>query len=100
MDKPLDDLLNFSTANYPDAPREAIRRVLEEELGSALPPSLPVPTAAIDWIRMGTTVATNALLERKGERMALLITKGVNGNESWVKRGRKSLLFQEKADWH
>ena len=30
----------------------------------------------IDWIRMGTTVATNALLERKGERMALLITKG------------------------
>jgi hypothetical protein len=30
----------------------------------------------IDWIRMGTTVATNALLERKGERMALLVTKG------------------------
>jgi len=30
----------------------------------------------IDWIRMGTTVATNSLLERKGERMALLITKG------------------------
>ena len=30
----------------------------------------------IDWIRMGTTVATNALLERKGERMALLINKG------------------------
>ncbi|KAK6019089.1 hydantoinase/oxoprolinase [Ostertagia ostertagi] len=30
----------------------------------------------ISWIRMGTTVATNALLERKGERIALLITKG------------------------
>ena len=30
----------------------------------------------IDWIRMGTTVATNALLERKGEKMALVITSG------------------------
>ena len=30
----------------------------------------------IEWIRMGTTVATNALLERKGERMALAITSG------------------------
>jgi 5-oxoprolinase (ATP-hydrolysing) len=30
----------------------------------------------IEWIRMGTTVATNALLERKGERMALVITSG------------------------
>ena len=41
-----------------------------------MPASQPVDTAEIDWIRMGTTVATNALLERKGERMALLITKG------------------------
>lgn len=30
----------------------------------------------IEWIRMGTTVATNALLERKGERMALVINEG------------------------
>ena len=30
----------------------------------------------IEWIRMGTTVATNALLERKGERTLLLTTKG------------------------
>ena len=36
----------------------------------------PIDTAYIDWIRMGTTVATNALLERKGEPMALAITKG------------------------
>ena len=33
-------------------------------------------TGLIQWIRMGTTVATNALLERKGERMALVVTKG------------------------
>lgn len=30
----------------------------------------------IGWIRMGTTVATNALLERKGAKMALLINEG------------------------
>lgn len=33
-------------------------------------------TSLIGWIRMGTTVATNALLEREGERTALLVTKG------------------------
>lgn len=33
-------------------------------------------SALIGWIRMGTTVATNALLERDGERTALLVTKG------------------------
>uniref|UniRef100_S4R7X5 5-oxoprolinase, ATP-hydrolysing n=1 Tax=Petromyzon marinus TaxID=7757 RepID=S4R7X5_PETMA len=42
----------------------------------AMPAGLPLDTAAVEWIRMGTTVATNALLERKGERMALLITRG------------------------
>ena len=35
-----------------------------------------VETTMIDWIRMGTTVATNSLLERKGERIALVISKG------------------------
>lgn len=41
-----------------------------------MPPEKPIDGRKIDWIRMGTTVATNALLERKGERMALVITKG------------------------
>lgn len=41
-----------------------------------MPANLPIDGRYIDWIRMGTTVATNALLERKGERMALLINKG------------------------
>lgn len=41
-----------------------------------MPANQPVDTSMIDWIRMGTTVATNALLERKGERMALVITNG------------------------
>lgn len=41
-----------------------------------MPAGQPVDTSMIEWIRMGTTVATNALLERKGERMALVITNG------------------------
>ena len=36
----------------------------------------PVPSDLIDTVKMGTTVATNALLERKGDRTALLITRG------------------------
>ena len=52
-----------------------------------MPKSRPVDTSRIDWIRMGTTVATNALLERKGQRMALAVTKGFRdvlhiGNQS------------------
>lgn len=35
-----------------------------------------VDSSLIEWIRMGTTVATNALLERKGEKMAFVTNKG------------------------
>ncbi|EYB84643.1 hypothetical protein Y032_0313g2205 [Ancylostoma ceylanicum] len=69
-------VLSEDPANYRDAPTEAIRQVLEQETGVSIPRGTPVPTDKISWIRMGTTVATNALLERKGERIALLITKG------------------------
>jgi 5-oxoprolinase (ATP-hydrolysing) len=72
-------LLSEDPANYSDAPREAICRILQQELGeehSGQDSAVEISTKNIDWIRMGTTVATNALLERKGERMALLITKG------------------------
>lgn len=47
-----------------------------QETCIAMPPNETIDSSCIEWIRMGTTVATNALLERKGERMALLITKG------------------------
>lgn len=47
-----------------------------QETGQARPPNEPIDGKLIEWIRMGTTVATNALLERKGEKMALLINKG------------------------
>ncbi len=56
-------------------------------MGVSLPPGELLDSARIEWIRMGTTVATNALLERKGERLALVITKGFRdllhiGNQS------------------
>ena len=41
-----------------------------------MPKDKPVDPHHIEWIRMGTTVATNSLLERNGERIALLVTKG------------------------
>ncbi len=80
-------LLSEDPRNYESAPREAIRRLLEEITGASLPRHEPVPFGDIASIRMGTTVATNALLERKGARMALLVTKGFRdllqiGNQS------------------
>ena len=60
---------------------------LFKETGVSYPRGVPVETSKIGWIRMGTTVATNALLERKGEKMALVITDGFEdllyiGNQS------------------
>ena len=50
-------------------------------------PDQPLDSAYIEWICMGSIMATNTLLEHKGERMALLITKGFRdllhiGNQS------------------
>ncbi|KAG0246141.1 hypothetical protein BGX31_004330 [Mortierella sp. GBA43] len=80
-------LLSVDPSNYPDAPREGIRRILEIATGKPHPRDQPVPTGELESIRMGTTVATNALLERKGQRCALLISKGFKdllliGNQS------------------
>ncbi|NXK01089.1 OPLA oxoprolinase, partial [Corythaixoides concolor] len=47
-----------------------------QESGVPVPRDQPLDTSGIEWIRMGTTVATNALLERRGERLALLVTRG------------------------
>ncbi|KAL5338750.1 Hydantoinase B/oxoprolinase-domain-containing protein [Aspergillus crustosus] len=71
-------ILSQDPSNYPDAPIEGIRRILEKATGKAFPRGKPIDTSEFgDFsIRMGTTVATNALLERKGERTALLITEG------------------------
>jgi 5-oxoprolinase (ATP-hydrolysing) len=63
-------LLSDNPEHYPDAAVEGIRRMFD------LGPGEPVPVAQIESIKMGTTVATNALLERKGERVALIINRG------------------------
>ena len=69
-------LLSQDPSNYRDAPTEGIRRILERVLGTSIPRGVPLPTEHIDYVRLSTTVATNALLERKGQDHALIITKG------------------------
>ncbi len=69
-------LLSVDPGNYPDAPTEGIRRVLECATGATIPRGVSLKLDAIECLRMGTTVATNALLERKGTKSALLVTKG------------------------
>ncbi|KAF4125410.1 5-oxoprolinase (ATP-hydrolysing), partial [Geosmithia morbida] len=61
---------------YDDAPTECIRQILETATKKEIPRGTPLNLDLVESIRMGTTVATNALLERKGESTALVITKG------------------------
>ena len=63
-------LLSENPERYQDAAVQGIRVLLDLKQDEAL------PKGAIRAVKMGTTVATNALLERKGERTLLLITKG------------------------
>ena len=63
-------LLSENPEQYEDAPVRGIRNIL------GLKPKQAIPIADIEVIKMGTTVATNALLERKGDRVVLVITKG------------------------
>jgi len=80
-------LLSEDPSNYKDAPLEGIRRLLSRFTGREIPRGEALDTTKIESIRMGTTVATNALLERKGEKIALVVTKGFKdcleiGNQS------------------
>lgn len=63
-------LLSENPEHYQDAAIQGIRDIL------GVPADAPIPTDRIAAIKMGTTVATNALLERKGDRTLLLIAKG------------------------
>ena len=69
-------LLSEDPSNYDDAPLEGIRRLMSKFTNREIPRGEPLDTSKIESIRMGTTVATNALLERKGEKIALVVTKG------------------------
>jgi 5-oxoprolinase (ATP-hydrolysing) len=63
-------LLSENPSQYSDAAVEGIRRLL------GLTPGQPITAGRVACVKMGTTVATNALLERKGERTLLVITRG------------------------
>ncbi|WP_046112232.1 hydantoinase B/oxoprolinase family protein [Aquincola tertiaricarbonis] len=63
-------LLSEDPGRYDDAAVEGIRRLLQLE------PDEPVTPELVGCVKMGTTVATNALLERKGDRTVLVTTRG------------------------
>ncbi len=63
-------LLSENPGRYRDAAVAGIRQCL------GLAPGAPIPPGVIEAVKMGTTVATNALLERKGERVLLLVNRG------------------------
>ncbi|MBL0147229.1 MAG: hydantoinase B/oxoprolinase family protein [Ideonella sp.] len=63
-------LLSESPESYRDAAVEGIRRLLGLQVGEA------IGATQVECVKMGTTVATNALLERKGERTVLVTTRG------------------------
>src|SRR5213593_5118888 len=63
-------LLSENPEAYRDAAVAGIRHLLGLKRGE------PIPAGTIGAVKMGTTVATNALLERKGERTLLVVSKG------------------------
>jgi len=63
-------LLSENPEQYPDAAVEGMRRLLGLKAGEAVTPE------HVECVKMGTTVATNALLERKGDRTLLVTTRG------------------------
>ncbi|MBD2546891.1 hydantoinase B/oxoprolinase family protein [Planktothricoides raciborskii] len=63
-------VLSENPDRYSDAPCQGIREIL------GIPTDEPIPGELISAVKMGTTVATNALLERKGDRTVLVITQG------------------------
>jgi len=63
-------LLSENPGRYRDAAIAGIKAVL------GLAPGQPIPVGLVDQVKMGTTVATNALLERKGERTLLVVNQG------------------------
>jgi 5-oxoprolinase (ATP-hydrolysing) len=82
-------LLSENPEAYEDAAIEGIRRLVGAASNAEL------PTAPIGTVRMGTTVATNALLERKGERTLLLITKGFRDQLRIAYQARPDIFAKE-----
>jgi 5-oxoprolinase (ATP-hydrolysing) len=82
-------LLSENPEAYRDSAVQGIREHLGLSAGVAIPPGL------IGEVRMGTTVATNALLERKGDRTLLLITKGFRDALRLAYQARPDIFAKE-----
>jgi len=82
-------LLSENPEQYKDAALAGIRHFLRAEKEGI------VPAEEIKCVKMGTTVATNALLERKGDRVALLITKGFRDALRIAYQNRPKLFDRE-----
>ena len=63
-------LLSENPERYQDAAVQGVRDLLGLKAGE------PIPAEKVEVVKMGTTVATNALLERKGDRTLLVVTEG------------------------
>ncbi len=84
-------LLSDNPERYEDAAVEGIRELL------GVSPGESIPAERIEAVKMGTTVATNALLERKGERTLLLITRGF-GDALRIAYQNRPRLFVRRID--
>ncbi|EKF20785.1 hydantoinase B/oxoprolinase family protein [Nitratireductor pacificus] len=82
-------LLSENPESYADAGIQGIRDLLSVAAGDA------IPSALIGDVKMGTTVATNALLERKGDRVVLLVTKGFRDALKIAYQARPDIFAKE-----
>jgi 5-oxoprolinase (ATP-hydrolysing) len=82
-------LLSENPEGYKDAAIQGIRELLGVHKAD------PIPSRRIGEVRMGTTVATNALLERKGDRTALVITKGFRDALKIAYQARPDIFAKE-----
>jgi 5-oxoprolinase (ATP-hydrolysing) len=82
-------LLSDNPEQYEDAALQAIRDVL------GLDKAEPIPANRVNRVKMGTTVATNALLERKGDPTVLVITRGLGDQLRIAYQNRPELFVRE-----
>ena len=82
-------LLSENPERYKDAAVQGVRDLL------GLQPDEPIPADQIEAVKMGTTVATNALLERKGERTLLVVTEGFRDQLRIAYQARPKLFVRK-----
>ncbi len=82
-------LLSDNPERYADAAVQGVREVL------GLKATEPIPAEQIEVVKMGTTVATNALLERKGARTLLVVTRGFRDQLRIAYQARPKLFVRK-----